>query len=267
MKENVNQSLSAMLDNESESFEVRRTLEQLDDDSRATWARYQAVSATLKGEKAHTTDLSLRVREALEDEPEFHIKSQGNGFLSKPVASVAVAASVTAMVIFGVQSFQTDTGMDGQLAEQSSGIVLPSPQPISASVTPANFGDLRAPQASYQQADIIRMTPSSDRYISQHESMLTGETKQWSAGWLPEGYQALSYAVHNDAEVLRYTNGESIISVFVEPDTEDKVSGNVVKDGETLALGKKVSGQYVTVVGDMPLMTADRIASAVQPLQ
>lgn len=96
--------------------------------------------------------------------------------------------------------------------------------------------------------------------------MMTDQDKRWAASWLPKGYQSLSHDVRQDTEVLRYTDGRSVITVFVEPDHGNKASGEIVQSGETVALGKQVGQQYVTVVGDVPLMIADRIASAIQPL-
>lgn len=265
MKDNVKQSLSAMLDNESETFEVRRTLDQLDNESLATWSRYQAMSTVLKGEHFHSTDISQQVMSALEDEPALSVKAERTGFLSKPVASVAIAASVTAMVIFGVQNFNAEQAPAVAQAGGQQDIVLPAPQAANSAFIPAQYGSLPSQSSTYQQPDVIRMPEASGQYIQQHQSMNSAQSKLWVASWLPKDYQALSHDVRHDREVLRYTNGNNVITVFVEPD-RGQTNGAVQQSGETVALSKRVGSQYVTVVGEMPLMIADRIASAVQPL-
>lgn len=266
MKENVNQSLSAMIDDECESFEVRRTLEQLDADGLKTWSRYQAVSASLEGEKVYNLDISGRVMQALDAEPAILAPKQKNDFLTKPFASVAIAASVTAMVIFGVQSFQSPFGSQNQLS-QDSGIVLPAPQATNSAFMPAQFGSLPQQTLALNKADVIRLDASADKYIQQHQTMGTLSGQEWAASWVPEGYRPLSHDVSSDAEVLRFTDGDAIISIFVESGAKAQQAEGVVHSGDTVALSKHKGQQLVTVVGNMPLLVADRIANSVRPIE
>lgn len=266
MKENVNQSLSAMIDDECESFEVRRTLEQLDADGLKTWSRYQAVSASLEGEKVYSLDISRRVMDALDAEPALQSPKEKNGFFTKPFASVAIAASVTAMVIFGVQSFQSPFDSQGTLS-QSSNIVLPAPQVKSSALLPAQYGSLPQQVSSLNQADVIRLDDSVGKYIQEHQSVRSVSGHEWAADWLPKGYQSLSHEVYHDSEVLRFTDGEAIISIFVESGVKAQQAAGVVHSGDTVALSKHKGQQLVTVVGDMPLLVADRIANSVRLAQ
>ncbi len=270
MNENVNQSLSAMIDDETESFETRRTLDQLDDEAIQTWSRYNLVSAALKGEEMPRLDISKQVMQALEDEPALQIEKDKTGFFAKPVASVAIAASVTAMVIFGVQSFQTTGTSALQVSQQSSpapNVVLPAQQTPNAALMPAQYGSLPAPTASLNTAEVIRLDDEVGKYIQQHQSMRDLGDKEWVAHWLPKGYLPLSHDVHHDTEVMRFTDGDKVISIFVEPNAKVQQPEGVVHSGDTVALSKKKGSQLVTVVGDMPLLVADRIASSVHHAQ
>lgn len=265
MKENVNQSLSAMMDDECESFEVRRTIDQLDSESMKTWSRYQTISAALKGEPRPEMDLSGQVMAALDTEPALEMPKESNGFLTKPFASVAVAASVTAMVIFGVQSFQPSSH-DAAIAQQTD-IRLPSQQVSSSGVVQAQFGNLQSPNASnFGQADIIRLPEATDKYFQQHQSEPAVNGKAWNAEWLPKGFHLISHDVTHDTEVLRFTDGKDVISIFVEADAQDRLQSGVVHSGDTVALSKKQGDELVTVVGEMPLLVADRIASSVRQI-
>lgn len=94
----------------------------------------------------------------------------------------------------------------------------------------------------------------------------------WTVGWLPAGYAEVELGEGDTAnDMLSFTDGLSVFSVFLEP--EDKsVSGRDVGEGNaqrgaTAAVSKTVmlSGHAhrVTVVGEIPLPTAQQIAHSV----
>ena len=109
------ESLSALMDSEAEELEVRRLLAQAESDAgiRARWSRYHTARAVLQKDQlqyAHI-DISALVSEQLENEPVHSAASEAiadvqpakTTFSLKPLAGLAVAASVTAAVFFGVQ--------------------------------------------------------------------------------------------------------------------------------------------------------------------
>ncbi|MFZ5602338.1 MAG: sigma-E factor negative regulatory protein, partial [Pseudomonadota bacterium] len=119
MNERNLEELSALMDGETSELEVRRVLKNIEQDQAMCqkWARYQMVSAVLKGETRGQTaqwqqvDLSARISRALEDEPALSgiepVAAPARRLadvLLKPFANVAVAASVSAAVILGWQS-------------------------------------------------------------------------------------------------------------------------------------------------------------------
>lgn len=259
MSESVRQSLSALMDNEAEPFETRRTLQQLDDETAKVWARYHLASAALRGEAPYhrNIDISAAVQQALEQEPAYAASKSWSVW--KPLASVAVAASVTAMVMLGVQEFGPDSG---QAAESS--VVLTAPTPARAELMPAQYGTSPVRSASSLASnDVIRLSSSMEYYIHQHHALMRDRSEQWRAGWLPQGFSQVRHDLMSDAEVILYSNGRSAISVSIEPYGKQKARAGAAQHGDTVAFGKRVGGQFVTVVGDLPLMMADRIASSV----
>jgi sigma-E factor negative regulatory protein RseB len=97
-------------------------------------------------------------------------------------------------------------------------------------------------------------------------------TGQWAPARVPAGF-ALSARVirqlparRQPVEHLVYSDGLSVVSVFVEPlageDGAAVVSG-LTRMGAVHAYGKVVDGHRVTVVGEVPAATVDMIAESV----
>ena len=109
MSEKAFESLSALMDNETDELETRRFLKQYSEQSelreelREKWIRYQQISATLNGEKTAVldVDLSKRIARDLDDELCHQSNAQyppgkiSRSRLLRPMGSVAIAASVT----------------------------------------------------------------------------------------------------------------------------------------------------------------------------
>ncbi len=114
------ESLSALMDNEAEELEVRRLLAQADADAdiRSRWNRYHTARAVLQKDQlqhAHI-DISASLRELIANEPAYAASAKANlnartgrlaAFSFKPLAGLAVAASVTAAVFFGMEGFDS----------------------------------------------------------------------------------------------------------------------------------------------------------------
>jgi sigma-E factor negative regulatory protein RseB len=92
----------------------------------------------------------------------------------------------------------------------------------------------------------------------------------WRSDWLPDGFRLLdsnvrpSPASSESVTWLSYSDGLARVSIFVEP-----LGGAVVEDarsqmGPTVAVSKRISTAdgdvMVTVIGEIPLGTAERIA-------
>ena len=130
MNEQLGESLSALMDGEAGSVDLDRVLENVSDPAlRDAWRRYHGARDSLEpGASFVNLDMSGRIMAALESEPTYSQSAAAPGddpraaaaairpvgrfekFL-RPVASFAVAASVTAAVLLGSQYYGLlDTG-------------------------------------------------------------------------------------------------------------------------------------------------------------
>ena len=157
MSEKMRESLSALLDNEADELELQRVLKQVegDEELRLTWARYNLARDALSGHQLSSlnVDISARVRDS--------IAAQGatgaNGLrqrVLRPVASLAVAASVAATVVIGGQ----------QLAQIGSDPYGQGAQAVAASASPVglvNSLGATSVQASYGNQSVPVLQPAS----------------------------------------------------------------------------------------------------------
>ena len=99
--------LSALTDGELTELELRRILkdEESFESMRDEWSGYQSIGSMLRREPSKGVDISVAVSEAIESESQSKTKSQPNRFF-KPLGQFAVAASVAAVALFGVQQYQ-----------------------------------------------------------------------------------------------------------------------------------------------------------------
>ncbi|WP_028696744.1 RseA family anti-sigma factor [Pseudomonas cremoricolorata] len=125
-REALQESLSAVLDNEADELELRRVLSALDDqDTRATWSRYQVARAAMHKELLMPNlDIASAVSAALAEEAAPAKVKQGPW---RSIGRLAVAASVTVAVLAGVRLYNQDDITGVELAAQQ-----PAQQTLSA---------------------------------------------------------------------------------------------------------------------------------------
>ena len=137
MTDNLRESISALMDDEANEMEVHRVLSKMEDDEfRNTWKRYQTVRSVMNGQVDNNLqiDISKGVSEAIANESleldeGIPMQSASSNEVvrpvwdrfTKPLTSVAVAASVAFVVVFGVSQLNQDdgTGSAVEVAEQS----------------------------------------------------------------------------------------------------------------------------------------------------
>ncbi len=153
MSDNMQESLSALLDDEANELELQRVLSRLGDDPglRQKWVRYNLVRAAVCGQHpAHPRlDISARVRESISSTPAS--RPLGKRLL-QPLANLAVAASVTAVVVFGGQQ------LAGIESDNYSG------QALAGSVSPVgmvNSLGATSVQASYGTSSLPVLQPTT----------------------------------------------------------------------------------------------------------
>ncbi len=155
------ETLSALMDGEASELELHRTLKSSaqSDELRDTWRRYQlAASAMRRDLPPHVIDYSSSIRAALEDEPTLG-KNAVISRMMKPLGRFAIAASVAAVAIVGVQQYSQPNGLSAPIASVDDvqvnfvnpqlrtaadfGIPAVTARTVSASSEPSNY---RAPQ-------------------------------------------------------------------------------------------------------------------------
>lgn len=128
--------ISALVDDELAGWEVNPVVKSLrhDPGMQECWRNYHLIGDAMRGALPRhvKVDLSERILEALEKEPVFINPradqapvSTGTHPRSKATIGFALAASMTAIAVFGVTGIDQGAGPDGTAA----GIVIASPQP------------------------------------------------------------------------------------------------------------------------------------------
>ena len=184
MTENLRESISALMDNEASEIEMHRVLKSIesDDEVRSTWRRYQLASFTLKRQlnDSSRVDISAQIAEAIAleavpgDVPAAIPVSGAQAFwgkVAKPLTSLAVAASVAFMVVFGALQIEQNGVIDPQAGFADStnvpqintaGLPLNGLQTVAAgssspeTLTPSQRRLRELMSKHAQQADLLR---------------------------------------------------------------------------------------------------------------
>lgn len=275
MSKNSIESVSVLMDGEAGEFELRQTLKQLenDDELQQKWRRLHIARSVLKqDEKAPCcVDISQSVMgcilaeeskvESLQATHDHHVPS-----IWKQLASMAVAASVTAVVILGYQSGQVLQDASLAVVEKPN-YVLPR-QVVANNYMPVQYNTAPGVRsAAGPEPEIIRMSDGLERYVEQHRHLLSSQeinaTPEWTTDWLPKGFKQVRFERMPRAEIMVFSDGRYSVSICIEPLGSERVPEGVVTVGDIVAVGQRQSDYFVTVVGDVPLMMAERIASSV----
>lgn len=175
MSHNTRESLSALMDSESDELELRRVLKSLPDDSDAaeTWRRYHLARSMMQRERNVdvSIDLSAGIMDRLRDEPApaleddtvvIPTRSSGLSF----ARGAGVAAAVSLMVITGVQFFNNGNTTSG--SAQNAGDSIAAQSGSGVQVQPVNL-------AASQPAS---MTPSEMPMFEQTPFRVNGQSGQ-----------------------------------------------------------------------------------------
>jgi sigma-E factor negative regulatory protein RseA len=120
MTEQLRESLSALMDDEANELELQRLLGHLAEDEglRQTWVRYNLARSVMSGQPVGrlNIDISQQVSAAIaaDTAPALGMWQR----MTRPLASVAVAASVMTVVVFGGQQLY-------QAGESEAGTAAP----------------------------------------------------------------------------------------------------------------------------------------------
>ena len=97
----------------------------------------------------------------------------------------------------------------------------------------------------------------------------------WEAGWIPDGFEVRNRTRRKSpvsermVDTVIYSDGIASFSIFVEPDETRVLSQSSEQIGSMAAVSKVFRNNetyfHVTVVGEVPLGTAERVAVSVRP--
>ncbi|MBD9679808.1 RNA polymerase subunit sigma [Pseudomonas sp. PDM18] len=167
-REALQESLSAVMDNEADELELRRVLAACGEDAelRATWSRYQLARAVMHREPAMPKlDIAAAVSAALADEAAPAPRSRNPW---RNVGRLAVAASVTLAVLAGVRMYHQDDSVANSLAQQGATPQIALPQ-VQGPAVLAGYTQDEAPQV---------ITNAQGGQTTWHEQRLPGYLRQ-----------------------------------------------------------------------------------------
>ena len=164
MSEKQRETLSAMLDNETDALELRRLLKTAGDDAelRRVWERYSLAQSLLRGDRVGrlSDDFHLQVARRLQAEPPPQ-RGVGASAPGRRVAGkFAIAATVAAAVFVALQ-----VGLDNEPAVQRIADEAPAPaaapavQIVEADSAPDVPVDAAARQRLLEYIESMRFDP------------------------------------------------------------------------------------------------------------
>lgn len=167
MSKDIRESLSALMDGEASELEVRRLLRDGDEEIGAVWSRYHEQRAALRNEQTFAgMDVSSAVRNALADELPHSQTSMRDW--RRPLAGLAVAASVAALVVFGLGGNpQSNTPLASTgVVEQGGRVYLSAPTTQASGTVNASTEGSQAPRFHTDSDEQSRQR--FDRLLQRH---------------------------------------------------------------------------------------------------
>jgi len=174
-RESLQESLSAVMDNEADELELRRVLGASDDaEVRGAWSRYQMARAVMHREVIDPhLDIAAAVSAALADE-KAPVRKVG---MVRGLGRVAVAATVAVAVLAGVRFYNADGVAPAELAQGTQApISIPQNQAQSPAIL-AGYTTSSEPASAQQAQDIEGWHDKRlPEYLRQHaeQSSLNG---------------------------------------------------------------------------------------------
>ncbi|MFT5603241.1 MAG: sigma-E factor negative regulatory protein RseA [Paracoccaceae bacterium] len=168
MSKDIRESLSALMDGEASELEVRRLLREDSEELSEVWSRFHRQQAVLHNERSFAElDVSSAVRSALVDEQP-HRKNVLRDW-RRPLGGLAVAASVAALVVFGLGG-NSPSGVQltstQQTTEQGGRVYLSAPTASATGTVNASAASTEAPR--FQAVNDEQSRQRFERLLQQH---------------------------------------------------------------------------------------------------
>lgn len=157
----LQESLSALMDNEADELEIRRVLQSSESDPalRSTWNRYQLARAVMHKEPWQPKlDLSAGIAAVIADEPAPIMAEPKAPRVWQNLSRLAVAASVTMAVLVGVNMFNQDGSSEPAMVAELPPVV---DAPVAA--TPAAGSQGGAVLAGFSQQPQLAAEGAADQ--------------------------------------------------------------------------------------------------------
>ena len=175
MSEKLKESLSAVVDDEADEFELRRVLDELVKDPalKENWERYHLIGTVLRDERGASgvlrervwRELSMAAREHADNEADTGlpgIAEPPRSRLGRRWSSVAIAAGVAAAVVIGVGNFTQPDAVGPPVA--STGVELSERQ---AALEQAVALKAEATESDEQRIDAYKIFHTQQRGMNQ----------------------------------------------------------------------------------------------------
>lgn len=257
------ESLSALMDGEASELELRRALKEAANDAEMseTWRRYHLARSLLKGQQIESAvDISGSVMAAIDEQERAATSADQTarfGWLQS-AASVAVAASVTFAVLLGVQNFSSTEGID---SIQQAGVI--ARKNVNADLLPTSIAGVTNTAAG-PAIEVIRLSEEMRGSIQNYKQTMTALNSDWQPSWLPQGYTSAGVQLTEQGLTRLYNRDGSLLTLSVEPLTENSPAPGSYSDQGITALGRVVDRNFVSLVGSLSLDEADRVISSVE---
>jgi sigma-E factor negative regulatory protein RseA len=166
-RENLQESVSALMDNETDPLELRRVLAHMDSDEqlRAQWMRYQVARAAMHRELYQPRlDLASAVSRAIAEESAVP-PARRLQHAWRSIGRVAVAASVCVAVLAGVRLYNSNTPALNTSLAQTDNVQFSLPQTQAPVVLASYNEDSPAPENASTLTWQQHRLPS---YLRQH---------------------------------------------------------------------------------------------------
>ncbi len=85
----------------------------------------------------------------------------------------------------------------------------------------------------------------------------------WRVAWLPNGFQPVEVTGSNR---LHFTDGIATFSVFIDRGSSAELPDLATQVGGTVVISRHLNGGNITVVGEVPIRTARKVAESVEPV-
>ena len=125
---------------------------------------------------------------------------------------------------------------------------------IGDPINPADFASTVEDAVEYQLAPMSSQNPK-----------IASIKPDWRAAWLPNGFRLVS---SETPDRLLYSDGIATFSVFVDRGNSSRLGELTTHMGGTVVITRKLKGsaQQITIVGEVPVDTARRVADSVEPV-